>query len=68
MTTYLHTTRVYITIPLYTATLTRTVSSTEGLAIWEYILTRHNLDVARNTRFKEVLSRVYEYFVSENNL
>ena len=36
------------------------------LAIWEYILTRHNLVVAQNTTFEEVSCKVNEYFVSDN--
>ena len=38
------------------------------LAIREYILTRHNRDVAQNTPFEEVFCKVNEYFVSGNAL
>ena len=44
-------------MPFYTAVLT-----------WEESSTRHNLDVAQNTTFKEVSSKVNEYLLSENTL
>ena len=38
------------------------------MATREYILTRHNLVVARKTTLEEVFCKVNEYFVSENTL
>ena len=67
MTTYLHTARVCITIPRYTA-LTWAESRTKVLANSGYILTRHNLVVAQNTTLEEVSFKVNEYSVSENTL
>ena len=68
MTTYLDTTRVYITIPWYTAVLIWAENSTKILAIWDYmfILTRQNLVITWNITCKKL--PVKEYFVSENTL
>ena len=38
------------------------------LAIRYYILTRHNLVVARNTTFEDVSGKVNECFVSDNSI
>ena len=40
----------------------------KNLANREYIVTRHNIVVARNTTFEEVSCKVNEYSVSENTL
>ena len=68
MTTYLHTARVCISIPWYTAVLTCVESRTIILAIRGYILTRHNLVVSLNITLEEVSCKVNEYSVSENTL
>ena len=68
MSTYLHTARVYTTIPWYTAVLTWAESRTKILAIRGYMLTRHNLVVARNMTLEGVACKVNEYSVSENTL
>ena len=66
MTIYLHTARVYITIPWYTAVLKWAESRRKILAIrkYIYILTRLNLVVARNTTLKEVSCKVNEHILS----